>query len=129
MKFFALYSPTASQHMWSTCPQSCECPPEKKLFGVAFNQLCTASIKSLSSANLWPRKYSFTGPMAPIPDCMVDVSTPPISEHAVYPLHAQPYGHGRCRKAIIHFLREVSDVSITSRASTRSLACHCIDLY
>jgi len=29
--------------------------------------------------------------MAPSPDCMVDVSTPQISEHIVYPLYAQPY--------------------------------------
>ena len=29
---------------------------------MAFNQLCTASITSLSSANFWPRKCSFIGP-------------------------------------------------------------------
>jgi hypothetical protein len=29
---------------------------------VAFNQLCTASITSSSSANLWSRKCSFIGP-------------------------------------------------------------------
>ena len=34
----------------------------KKLFGMAFNQLCTTSITSLSSANFWPCKCSFTGP-------------------------------------------------------------------
>jgi len=56
------HSPPASQYTWSTCLQVCGCPLEKKLFGVAFNQLCTASITSLSSANFWPRKCSFIGP-------------------------------------------------------------------
>ena len=37
-------------------------PSRKKLFGVAFNQLCTDSITSSSFANLWPRKCSFIGP-------------------------------------------------------------------
>jgi len=37
-------------------------PSRKKLFGVASNQLCTASITSSSSANLWPRKCSFVDP-------------------------------------------------------------------
>ena len=37
-------------------------PYRKKLFGVAFNQLCTTSITSSSSAKFWPRKYSFIGP-------------------------------------------------------------------
>jgi len=32
-------------------------------------------------------------PMVPSPDCMVDVSTPQISEHVVYPLYAQLF-HG-----------------------------------
>jgi len=54
--------PPASQHTRSSCPQACGWPPEKKLFGVAFNQLSTASITSSSSANLWPRKCSFLGP-------------------------------------------------------------------
>jgi hypothetical protein len=55
------HSPPASQHTWSTCPQACRCPLEKSFFGVAFNQLYTASITS-SSANFRPRKCSFIGP-------------------------------------------------------------------
>ena len=62
--------------------------------------------------------------MAPSRDCMLDVSTPQISEHVVYPLYAQPYGGMRCREATVLFLREVTGVLIVSRASTRSLACH-----
>ena len=37
-------------------------PSRKKLFGVAFNQLCTVCITSSSSANCWPHKCSFIGP-------------------------------------------------------------------
>ena len=64
--------------------------------------------------------------MAPSPDCM-DVSTPKSSEHLVYPLYAQPFGIGRIREATVLFLREVPGFSIVSRASTRTLACHCIE--
>jgi hypothetical protein len=62
-------------------------------------------------------------------DCMVDVSTPQISEHVVHPLYAQPYGGRRCREATVLFMREVPGVSIISRASARSLACHRIEHY
>ena len=65
--------------------------------------------------------------MEPSLDSMVHVSTPQISEHVEYPLYAQPYGGGRCREATIFFLREVPGVSIISQASTRSLACRCIE--
>ena len=58
---------------------------------------------------------------------MVDVSTPQISEHVVYPLYVQPYGGGHCREAIILFLREVPGVLIVSWASTCSLVRHCIE--
>ena len=66
-------------------------------------------------------------PMTPGPDCMVGVSIPQISEHLEYPLYAQPYGGGRCLEVTVLLLREVPGVSIVSRASTRSLACHCIE--
>jgi len=41
--------------------------------------------------------------MALSADCMVDVSTPQISEHVIYPLYAQPYGDWRCREATVLF--------------------------
>jgi hypothetical protein len=37
--------------------------------------------------------------MVPNPYCMVDVSTPQISKHIVYPLYAQPYGGRHCCEA------------------------------
>jgi hypothetical protein len=57
--------------------------------------------------------------MAPSPDFVVDVSTPHISEHVVYPLYAQPYGGGRCREATITFLREVPGVNVTKFQNIR----------
>ena len=62
--------------------------------------------------------------MEPIPDYMVGVSTPQISEHVVYPLYVQLYGGGCCREATKLFLREVPGVLIVSWASTHSLVCH-----
>jgi hypothetical protein len=103
-------------------------PSRKKLFGVAFNQLCTASLPRCHlqisvPANVLSKVQTSESPMAPISDPVVDVSTPQISENLVYLLYAQPCGGGRYREATI-----ISGVSNVSQASTRSLACSYIEI-
>jgi len=61
MYYFSTQSPCFATHLVHMST-SLRMPSRKKLFGVAFDQLCTPSITSSSSANLWPCKCSFIGP-------------------------------------------------------------------
>ena len=61
MSYFSTQFPCFATHLVHLST-SLQMPSRKKLFGVAFNQLCTASITSSSSANFWPHKCSFIGP-------------------------------------------------------------------
>ena len=116
------HSPPASQHTWSICPQACGCPLEKSfmaspLTNFAPPPLPLCHLQTYDPANVLSQVQTSESPMAPSADCMVDVSTPQISEHVVYPPYAQPHGGGRCREATVLFLREVPGVSIVSRTS------------
>ena len=101
---------------------SLQLPSSKKLFGTVLNQLCTASITSVSYAKLLVPQMFFhmwnESPMAPIPDYMVDVSTPQISERVVYPLYAQHF-HGASWQWSDHGVRTIAQAH--SAPSSRPL--------
>ena len=65
-KLFVSYFPKQSPPLRNTpgppVHKLADALQKKKLFGVASNQLRTASITSSSSANLWPHKCSFIAP-------------------------------------------------------------------
>ena len=61
VSYFLTLSPCFATHLVHLSTNM-RVPSRKKLFDVVFNQLCTASITSLSSAYFWPCKCSFIGP-------------------------------------------------------------------
>jgi len=61
MSYFSTQSPCFATRLVHLST-SLRMPSRKKLFGVSFNHLCTASITSSSSANFWHRKCPFIGP-------------------------------------------------------------------